>query len=79
MRCDNCLIETKSGERGICTRCRENYPALARQDDAWVLLHRWENVAKNGGEKWLREHPLVAETTKLLNEEAAVAPLTRSP
>jgi hypothetical protein len=45
---------------------------LARSESAWVLLHRWENIAKNGGEKWLREHPLVDETTKLLNEEAAL-------
>jgi hypothetical protein len=51
------------------------YPAAAsadvtRNEAAWVLLHRWENIAKNGGERWLREHPLVAETEKLLNEEA---------
>ena len=45
---------------------------LKRADAAWVLLNRWENIAKNGGEKWLRDHPLVDETTKLLNEEAAL-------
>lgn len=44
---------------------------LASANAAWLLLHRWENIAKNGGEKWLREHPLVAETTKLLNDEVA--------
>jgi hypothetical protein len=43
---------------------------VTRNEAAWVLLHRWENIAKNGGERWLREHPLVAETEKLLNEEA---------
>lgn len=46
---------------------------LASADAAWLLLHRWENIARNGGEKWLREHPLVAETTKLLNDEAAAS------
>lgn len=41
-----------------------------RANEAWVLLSRWENVARNGGQAWLREHPLTTETTELLNSEA---------
>ena len=47
--------------------------ALERAAAAWVLLSRWENIAKNGGERWLREHPLVKTTSELLSEEAALA------
>lgn len=74
-RCSNCRIELKPAETdlSICTRCRENYPALVRQEKAWLLLYRWENIAMNGGEKWLREHPLVAETSDLLRAEAAAS------
>lgn len=56
-----------------CAACDSERERVARQEAAWLLLHRWENVAKNGGEKWLRDHPLVAETTKLLNDEAAAS------
>jgi hypothetical protein len=74
-RCDNCKIELKADEtdRSLCRICRENYPALARQEEAWLLLYRWENIARNGGERWLREHPLVAETTALLHAESAAS------
>jgi hypothetical protein len=48
--------------------------AKERSDAAWVLLSRWENIAMNGGERWLRDHRLVYETTKLLGQEALAAP-----
>jgi len=72
-RCNNCKIELKPAETdlSICGICRENYPALARREMAWLLLYRWENIARNGGEKWLTEHPLVSETAALLNAESA--------
>jgi len=56
---------------------------LGRQRDAISLLHRWENVAKNGG--WvvsgydLAKHHLTRETAEFLNEPVltAVAPQER--
>lgn len=39
-------------------------------NEAWVLLSRWENIAKNGGYGPLVKHPIVGETETLLNKEA---------
>jgi len=72
LHCDDLLDAVAEIE---CLRARFAAPAnaLERAAAAWVLLSRWENIAKNGGERWLREHPLVKTTSELLSEEAALA------
>lgn len=72
-RCEYCGRSEGHNEVCVMNEVMQLRAQVRRSDAAWVLLSRWENIAKNGGEKWLREHPLVAETSELLNAEASQA------